>query len=196
MFGDEPRVADHQHTAIVLVADQSTGTLLQCDYRLWKLILHEGVAAFRVDRFDARGQHRIVRRCERQAIDNHQRQRFTAHVHTLPERLAAQQYRIAQLAEALQQFRARSLALHEQRIIHAHLLHARCHQLACFTHRPQAGEQEKRATLGCFDHGQRRIDRLARIAFRVRLRQPLGHVEQRLIREVERAFPECRGGVP
>src|SRR5258706_15951905 len=44
-FIDQARIADHQHTAIRLVADQAPGALLQFDRGMRYLIVHEGIAA-------------------------------------------------------------------------------------------------------------------------------------------------------
>ena len=47
-----------------------------------------GLPPSRAQRLDARGEHRIVGRRERQLVDHHHRQRLAAHVHAFPERLA------------------------------------------------------------------------------------------------------------
>ena len=57
---------------------------------------------------------RIVRRGERQLLDDHQPQRLPLHVHAFPETRGAQQHRIAGVAKNAQQLFARRLALHQQ----------------------------------------------------------------------------------
>src|SRR5581483_2268006 len=62
---NQARVANHQDTAIGLVADQTSGALLQGDDRFRQLILHERVTSLRVEPVDAGGQDRVVGRRER-----------------------------------------------------------------------------------------------------------------------------------
>src|SRR5512146_2047548 len=99
VLADDARVADHQHAAVVLVADQASRALLQRDDGARQLVFHEGVSPLFLQLFDARRQHRVVRRGERQLVDDDQRQRLAAHVHALPERLASEQHRVAVLPE-------------------------------------------------------------------------------------------------
>ena len=116
-FVDEPRIADHDHAAIRLAADQAADALLERQRRLGQLVLAEGVAAGRFQVLDARARQRVVRRGERQLFDDHQAQRIALDVHALPEARGAEQHGIARLAKTAQQLLARRLALHQQREI-------------------------------------------------------------------------------
>ena len=60
-----------------------------------QLVFHESVAARFVDLVDTRRQYRVVGRRKRQFVDHHQRQRFTFHIYTFPEALAAEQHGVA-----------------------------------------------------------------------------------------------------
>src|ERR1051325_375710 len=102
----EPRVAQHQHAAVGLVADQATRALLELQHRLRQLQLVERVAARAAHALDARGEDRVVGRRERQLVDHHERERLAAHVDAFPERLASEQERVAEGAEARQELAA------------------------------------------------------------------------------------------
>ena len=82
-------------------------------------MVHEAVHALALHHLDAGGQHRVVRRRERQLVDDHQRERVAAHVDAFPETLAAHQHRIAGAPKSIEQFGAPALALDEQREIEA-----------------------------------------------------------------------------
>ena len=61
--------------------------------------------------------------------------------------------------------------------------------------RPQRGEEQERAPSARLENGQRRLDHRLRECRVIRVeRQALGNVEQRLVREVERACPAARLG--
>src|SRR5574343_995889 len=102
-LGDQPRVADHQHALVVLVADQAAGALLDVDDGARQLVLDEGVAAFALHLLDTGRQHRVVGRGKGNLVDDDQRQRFAADIHTLPEALTANQDGRAVVAKALQE---------------------------------------------------------------------------------------------
>ena len=105
-FGHQPRVADHQHTSVGFRADQSPCTLFEVDDRLRDLIRHKAIFTAFFDHAQTRCEHRIVRRCERQFVDNDQGQRLATHIHTFPETLRANQYRIFRRAVLIEQFGA------------------------------------------------------------------------------------------
>ena len=90
----QPRVADHQRPAVGLVADEPPRPLLERDHRARQLVIHEGIAAGAIDALDARRQHRVVGRVERQPVDHHHRELLALHVHALPERLRADEDRV------------------------------------------------------------------------------------------------------
>ena len=171
VFADETRVADHQHAAVVLVADQPSRTLLQVDDGARQLEFHERVASLFVQFRDASRQHRIIRRRERQLVDDDQRQRLAAHIHPFPERLAAQQHRVAVLAEAREQLVARTFALDHQRVLQVLAVELGLQDLVGALHRAQAGEEQEGAAFARFDQGQRRLHHGIGVALAVRLRQ-------------------------
>src|SRR5918994_6803120 len=49
-LGNQPRVAQHQHAAVGLVADQAPGALLELQYRLRQLQLRECITFASADR--------------------------------------------------------------------------------------------------------------------------------------------------
>jgi len=52
-FRQQARVAQHQHAAIGLVADQAPGALLELQHRLRQLVFHEGIAPLPLHLLDA-----------------------------------------------------------------------------------------------------------------------------------------------
>src|ERR1700751_4467405 len=95
---------------------------------------------------EARGEERIVGRRERKLIDHDQGQRFALHVHAFPETLAAEEYGVPDPAEARQQFAARALALHEQRVVEPFARERGGERLSSVRQRPQRREEQERAT--------------------------------------------------
>ena len=89
-------------------------------------------------------RQRVVRRGERQLLDDDQAQRVAFDVHAFPEARGAEQHRVAGLAETAQQLFARRLALHQQRKV-ADLGPALAQQLRRALQRAMAGEQHERA---------------------------------------------------
>ena len=81
------------------------------DRRLGDEVVGEGVAAFALEALDARLDERIVRRRERQLVDDHALQRLAGHVDAFPEALRADQHRARRVEEALHQLALRALAL-------------------------------------------------------------------------------------
>src|SRR5260364_381557 len=71
----------------------------------------------RSERVQTGGKHRVVRRRERQFIDDDQGKRFAAHIHPFPKTLTADQNGVARLLEAFQQFSTAGVALYQQRKI-------------------------------------------------------------------------------
>ena len=101
------------------IADQPPCALLQRDHRRGNLPVGERVAAGLAQRLEPRDQHRIVRRGERQFVDDDDAQRFADDVHSFPEAGSSQQHTISRGAKIGQQPVPRSRALNEQRKIDA-----------------------------------------------------------------------------
>ena len=104
---------------------------------------------------------------------------------------AAEQHRVAERAEARQQLAARAGALHEQRIRRSR---SRSRSCARRSARSVVKSRNARPPLAR-EHRQRGVDHRVGEARVVRARgRPFGQVEQRLVREVERArpAPRCR----
>lgn len=100
-FVDQPRVAQHQHATVGFAANESTHALLERDHRLRQLLVAERVAALAANRIQARFEHRVVGRGERQLVDHHHAQGIADHVHALAETGRAQQHTVTGIAEAL-----------------------------------------------------------------------------------------------
>ncbi len=183
-LGHQARVAHHQQTVVVGVADQPAGALAQGQHRLGQLVVAEGVAAVGVDVLDARRRHRVPGGAERQLVDDHATERLATHVDALPETAGAKQHRITQTPELVQQFPTAGLALHQQRVFQLLLAQQR-RRLA---QGPVAGEQKESAALGGADHRNHRPSEACGVVRRGRRRQVLGHVEHRLAFEIERAL--------
>ena len=164
--------------------------MLELQDRLRQLQFREGVAALRAEVLNARGEHGIVRRSERQLVDHHHGECPAAHVDAFPEGLAAEEHRVAERAKARQQLAARSRPLHEKR-----KTDPLAQQLVRAPQRPQRGKEQERAPSTRLENGQRRLDHRFCECGVVRVeRQALGNIEQRLVREVERACPAARLG--
>ena len=155
-------------------------------------MVHEAVLALFFHHFDARRQHGIVGRRERQLVDDHQRERIAAHVDAFPEALAADQHAIPGGAELVQQFRAALVALHEQGEVQAPLLEFVGQALGGPLDGAQGGAQEEGAPARRLDDGQGAVDDGVRVAQRIRLRQVLRHEQQALLAIVEGARPGVR----
>lgn len=111
----QPVVADHQHPAIVDIADQTPHPLFEGDDGFRELYFIERIAAAQPTIFHARFQQRVVRRSKRQLIDNHQRQRITAHVDPFPEAAGGHQQGVAGADELLQQLAFAGFPLQQHR---------------------------------------------------------------------------------
>src|SRR5438046_6221812 len=92
----EPRIADHQHAAIGLGADQSTRALFQADRGLRKLPIEKRIAAVGLQLVESCCEQWIVRRRERQLVDDDERQRVTGDLDAFPEACAAKQDGVAE----------------------------------------------------------------------------------------------------
>ena len=66
-LGLHPRIEDHDDPPVALRADQPAEALPQFDHRLGQLVIPEGVAAGRADRFQAGFEQRLVGHAERAA---------------------------------------------------------------------------------------------------------------------------------
>ena len=114
------------------------------------LIVGEGIAAARLDRFDSGGRDRIARRGKRQLVDDDAAERVAHDVHTLPEAGGREQHGIRCRAELLDQRRPRRRALHEDRKGNRHL-----DELLDRAQHRVAGEEDERAAARSpenFDH--------------------------------------------
>ena len=178
-LAEQARIAQHQHAAIALAADQAAGALLERDHRLRQLLVAEGIAAGAAHRIQPRLEHRIVRRRERQLVDHHHAQRFAGDIDAFAETRRPQQHAVAGFAETLQQHVAGRVALHEQRPRPA------AQGLGGFAQRAMRGEQHEGAPGRGFEHGPQRIDQCVVVVARHRLGQRRRQVAQRLRVPVE-----------
>ncbi len=108
-------VAQHDDSEVARIAHQAADALLQRDDRLRDLLFEERTAAAPLDRVQPRLQHGIVRRCERQLVDDDDRQRRAFDVHAFPEAAGPEQHSVAVLAKLRQQRFARPVTLNEHR---------------------------------------------------------------------------------
>src|SRR5260364_76298 len=113
----QARIAHHHYAAIGFGANQAARALLERNHCLRQLIGHKGVLSLLRERVQTGGKHRVVRRRERQFIDDDQGKRFAAHIHPFPKTLTADQNGVARLLEAFQQFSTAGVALYQQRKI-------------------------------------------------------------------------------
>src|SRR5579862_4769794 len=111
-----PWITDHDGTKIVFAADEAPNTLLEREGRLRKLIIPKRIAAGGLQMLDARPDQGIIRRSERQLLDDHQAQGLALHIDTFPETGGAQQDCVAILAKLFQQPLPRRLTLNVQLI--------------------------------------------------------------------------------
>ena len=144
---------------------------------------------------EPRGEQRIVRRRERQLVDDDDRQRVAGHVDALPEARAAEQHRVAGLAESHQQLGLRAVALDQQRPRQVLGGDRAGEELAGDVERAQAGEEQERTAAARAQHRQRGGDHRLGVLARVGLGQAARHVQQRLRRVVERRLPAAGGRV-
>ena len=177
----QARVAQHQHAAVAGVADQASGALLERDRRCWNLPGEERIGTGFAQCREPRFQHRIVRRGERQLVDDDARKRLTGDVQAFPETGRTEQHAVAGLTEIREQLMARCAALHEQRIRQI------AQQLGRLLQGAMRGEQhEGAAARGGNDFARDGDDALG-VVRRIRIGQAFGQIGERLRRVVERA---------
>ena len=190
-FRLQPAIEDAHEPAVRATADEPAETLLQPDDRGRHHERVERIEAGFLKQRRARGDDRIVRRRERQAVDDDARQRVADDVDAFPKRGGREQYRIALGAEPFEQFAFRRFALHataERRPRHDAVDDCAQHRVA--------REQDEGAPLGriedAFDdrHGVVGEPRISRIEMTLR------QIEHGLARIVERRVDDelIRGG--
>ena len=113
--GRHPGVEHRDHAAVVDASQQTPGALRQQQRRMAGGDGHEPVAAAGRHRALPCGQQRVVGPGERDAVDEHQRQRRAGHVDALPQRQRAEQRRLGVVGEPLHQRRGGVLALAQHR---------------------------------------------------------------------------------
>src|SRR5260364_428532 len=79
-FFHQARIAHHQYAAIGFGANQAARALLERNHCLRQLIGHKGVLSLLRERVQTGGKHRVVRRRERQFIDDDPGKRFSSSV--------------------------------------------------------------------------------------------------------------------
>src|SRR5215472_9824394 len=87
-------IQKHQHPPIRLAADEPAKSLLQCDSRLWDLVIVKRIAALAAHALDARFHYRIAGHRKRQPIYDNAAQLLARHIHALPERRSCKKHAI------------------------------------------------------------------------------------------------------
>ena len=167
---DKPRVADHQHAAIGLVANQPPGALLQRDHRLRQLVSTNGLPPSSSSASSRAASTRIVGRRERQLVDDHERQRFARARPRLPRSSGCRRSTaLPSAAEALEQFAAARSPCTAAGSRQPRARYASRSSSPRRAHRAQRREQQERAAARGFDHRQRRVDDRLGVARRRRV---------------------------
>src|SRR5580698_2908499 len=111
------RVQQHQDASVFKRANEPAEPLLQREHSRWYLIVEEWLASGLFDCLHARLHHRIVRHGEGQPVDDDATERFTLHVHALPEARRPQEHGIGSDAELIEQGLTRRRSVQEDRIV-------------------------------------------------------------------------------
>src|ERR1039458_5961503 len=175
-------VEQDQNAAVGLAPYEPPETLLERDGRPWNLVIVKRISPRCPYALNARVDHRIARRRERQFIYDNAAQLFARHVHALPERGGGEKHAVGRRAELVEQGAARRRALKQRGVfdLERHLVVHHSHLL-------MAGEQDERPAPAvpqdAHDFLRRRLDE-RRTA---RLGKLLRHVEKRLLLVIEMA---------
>ena len=86
----------------MLIPNQAAGALLERDYCLRQLVMHETILTTPLHLGDARSKHRVVGWCKRQLVDDNYRQSLTAYINAFPKTLAADKHRVAGTTKTLE----------------------------------------------------------------------------------------------
>src|SRR6187551_2983273 len=111
----QPRVEDCDNALVSVPADQAAEPLSQLQDRRGKGVLREPVPSLLRDALAARFDERIARRCERQLVDDEERERLALDVDALPEGRSREEDGVDVVAEPLKEPLARRVALPQDR---------------------------------------------------------------------------------
>ena len=189
----QPRVAEHQHAAVGLVADQAAGALLELHAPPAAAGVHERVAALRLRVASMRAASTGSSGGANGSLS------MTTSDSASPRTSTPSQKTALPSSTALPSARKRAsssvrepVALHEQRIVEA-ARRTRQRARSRAAQRAQRGEQQERAAAARLDHRQRRVDHRVGVAGdRSGRRQAARHVQQRLRRRSRTGCPSGR----
>ena len=147
VLGDDPRVGDDHYAAVGFGADQPPEALAEADHRLRQRVVAERTAALALHPLGARLGNRVSDLREGEPGDDHARKRLAGDVHSLPERLGAEEHgALAFLQCARQRLAGSSLALYQE--LERRLGEGLGRGGGDGVHHLVAGEEDERAALG------------------------------------------------